>query len=43
MYDKILYWYKSGLWDKAKVKNAVEKGKITKAQYKTITGETYKA
>ena len=43
MYDKILYWYKSGLWSKAKVHDAVVKGKITAKEYKQITGETYKA
>lgn len=41
MFDKINYWYKTGAWDKAKVKAAVVKGKITQAQYKTITGEKY--
>lgn len=41
MYEKILYYYKSGNWDKSKVKNAVEKGKITAAEYKKITGEKY--
>ena len=41
MSEKIAKWYKQGLWDKAKVKNAVEKGVITEEQYKEITGEDY--
>lgn len=42
MFEKIFYWYKAGLWGKDKVRNAVEKGKITKTQYEVITGETYR-
>lgn len=41
MYEKILYFYKTGVWNKDKVRNAVEKGKITAAEYKKITGEKY--
>ena len=41
MYEKILYFYKTGVWNKDKVHNAVVKGKITAAEYKKITGEKY--
>lgn len=34
--------FERGLWTAALVKKAVEKGVITKEQYKTITGEAYK-
>lgn len=34
--------YERKLWNKAMVKTAVRKGLITKEEYKTITGETYK-
>ena len=30
-------------WSKERLKKLVEAGKLTKAQYKEITGETYKA
>ena len=43
MYEKIKKWYKQGLWTKIMVVNAVKKGIITKAQYKEITNEEYKA
>lgn len=42
MYDRILKWYKQGLWSKAKVADAVTKGIITADQYKEIVGEEYK-
>ena len=42
MFERILKWYKQGLWDDAKVRNAVEKGIITKEQFKEITGKEYK-
>ena len=42
MKEKIAKWYKQGLWDDAKVRNAVEKGIITEAQYTEITGKEYK-
>ena len=41
MKEKITKWYKQGLWTKEMVRNAVEKGVITKEQYKEITGEEY--
>jgi uncharacterized XkdX family phage protein len=34
--------YDKGLWTKPMVKTAVRKGVITAAEYKKITGETYK-
>ena len=42
MKEKIEKWYKQGLWDDAKVRNAVEKGIITAKQYAEITGNEYK-
>ena len=40
MKEKIAKWYPK-LWDIAKVRQAVEKGVITKEQYTEITGEQY--
>ena len=42
MKERIAKWYKQGRWDEAKVRNAVEKGVITEADYSEITGEEYK-
>ena len=36
MKDKIAKWYKMGLWDEAKVLNAVEKGILTEEEAKEI-------
>lgn len=41
MKKNIAKWYKLGLWSKAMVANAVEKGVITKTDYEEITGEVY--
>lgn len=41
MKKKIEKWYKQGLWSKAMVANAVQKGIITPADYEEITGEAY--
>ena len=41
MFEKIKYWYVTGMWTKAKVKNAVVKGAITAEEYELITGEPY--
>lgn len=38
MKEKIAYWYKTGLWTEAMVKQAVEKGLITEDDYKEIVG-----
>lgn len=40
MKEKIAKWYPK-LWDIDKVRQAVEKGLITKEQYTEITGEQY--
>lgn len=40
-FEKILAWYREGLWSKTRVRNAVTKGKITEEEYKEITGEDY--
>jgi hypothetical protein len=36
MYEKILKWYKQGLWTKAMVENAVSKGVLTEEQKSKI-------
>ena len=40
-YERVKYYFESGLWAKSMVKMAVKKGIITKAQYKEITNEDY--
>ena len=40
-FERVKYYYKSGLWSKPMVKMAVKKGVITKEQYKEITNEDY--
>lgn len=42
MKDNIKKWYKMGLWDAAKVRQAVAKGVITEEDFTEITGEVYK-
>ena len=41
MKTKIAKWYKQGLWDDQKVRDAVAKGILTKAQYEGIAGKSY--
>lgn len=40
-YDLVLRYYKLGLWDIQRVRNAVQKGWITEYEYLEITGELY--
>ena len=40
-FEKIKGYYESGFWNKARVKNMVAKGNITKEEYKEIVGEEY--
>lgn len=40
-YERVKYYYITGLWSKPMVKMAVRKGVITKAEYEEITGESY--
>jgi len=42
-YAMVKEFYDAGVWNEARVKNAVVKGWITEAEYKTITGKVYKA
>ncbi len=42
-FEKVKYYHEQGLWDKARVKDAVVKGWITPEEYKDITGEDYEA
>ncbi|MBO7670122.1 MAG: XkdX family protein [Oscillospiraceae bacterium] len=41
-FEKVKGYYDAGLWNKARVHKAVEKGWITAAEYREITGEKYK-
>ena len=43
MRERIEKWYKLGLWTKDMVRSAVDKGKLTTAEYTEITGEAYGA
>ncbi len=38
---KVKKYYDDGLWSKARVRDAVEKGRITEAEYEEIVGEPY--
>ena len=40
-YAKIKKYYDKGLWDIDRVHKAVEKGKITPAEFEEITGQSY--
>ncbi len=40
-FNKVKYYYDSGLWNKKMVKNAVVKGWITAEEYQLITGDPY--
>lgn len=41
MKEKIVKWYRQGLWTKVMVKNAVKKGVLTAVDYTEIVGEAY--
>ncbi len=40
-FEKIQKYYDAGAWNKAMVRNAVKKGKITAEQFEEITGDSY--
>jgi hypothetical protein len=40
-FEKVQKYYDDGLWDIAKVRNAVVKHWITEEEFKIITGEDY--
>lgn len=40
-FNLVKKYYEQGLWSKKRVHDAVEKGWITAAEYKEITGEEY--
>ena len=42
-FEKIKFYYEMGLWDINRVKDAVKKDKISKSQFKEITGQEYDA
>lgn len=39
-FEKVLKYYKNGLWDISRVRSAVDRW-ITKEEYTEITGESY--
>ena len=39
MFEKIKEWYRLGLWDERRVRDAVAKNVITPEQFKLITGK----
>ncbi len=39
MFEKIKEWYRLGLWDERRVREAVAKNVITAEQFKEITGK----
>lgn len=41
-YNQVKKYFDKGLWTLSQVKKSVEAGWITKDEYKSITGETYK-
>lgn len=41
MVEKIKRYYDEGLWSEERVRKMVELGKITKKQFKEITGAAY--
>lgn len=40
-FETVKKYYDMGFWSEAKVRNAVVKGWITAAEFKTITGKDY--
>ena len=42
-FAKVKEYFDMGVWDEARVKDAVVKEWITEAEYKEITGKAYKA
>lgn len=40
-YGKVLEYYKSGVWNETRVRNAVVKRWITEAEFAEITGKEY--
>ena len=40
-YEKVLKYYRTGVWHIAQVRNAVVKGWITEEEFFMITGEEY--
>ena len=42
-FAKVKGFFDQGVWGEARVGDAVEKGWITAAEYKEITGKAYKA
>ena len=41
-FEKIKNYYKNGLWSKKRIYNMVEKGVLTKEEYRLIVGKEYK-
>lgn len=43
MKERVMKWFKQGLWSEAMVRDAVEKGLLKAEDYKEITGAEYPA
>jgi len=41
-FAKVKGFFDQGVWNEARVKDAVERNWITEAEYKEITGKTYR-
>lgn len=42
-FEKYEGYYQAGFWNMEMLKNVTKKGKLTKAEFKEITGEAYTA
>lgn len=42
-FEKVKYYYDTGLWNINRVRNAVVKSWITESEFEEITGESYNA
>lgn len=40
-FERFKEYYDLGIWDAAKLRNAVKKGRITAEEFEEITGEKY--
>lgn len=40
-YEKVKSWYRMGMWNEVRVRNAVKMGWITETEFKEITDKDY--
>lgn len=40
-YNKVKRWYDMGMWNEARIRNAVKMGWITKEEFTEIAGQAY--